>query len=80
MRARLKKNLPLRQRLRRRLHNSAWAATADLDKTIVEAMAKGKQAILKGTPQKGKPTTDTYSLAGFVQALAMIDKACGIKR
>jgi len=60
--------------------DSAWAATADLDRTIVEAMAKGKQAILKGTPQKGKPTTDTYSLAGFVQALAMIDRACGIKR
>ena len=60
--------------------DSAWAATSDLDKTIVEAMAKGKQAVLKGTPQKGKPTTDTYSLAGFSQALAMIDKACGIKR
>jgi hypothetical protein len=60
--------------------NSAWAATSDLDKTIVEAMAKGKQAILKATPQKGKPTTDTYSLAGFSQTLAMIDKACSIKR
>src|SRR5208282_1342224 len=60
--------------------DSAWARTADLDKTIVETMAKGKQAIVKGTPQKGLPTTDTYSLAGFVQALAMIDKACGIKR
>ena len=60
--------------------DSAWAATSDLDKTIVEAMTKGKQAILKATPQKGKPTTDTYSLAGFNQALAMIDKACGIKR
>jgi hypothetical protein len=60
--------------------DSAWAATSDLDKMIVEAMAKGKQAILKATPPKGKPTTDTYSLAGFTQALAMIDKACGIKR
>src|SRR5271169_6396889 len=60
--------------------DSGWARTADLDKAIVEAMAKGKQAILKGTPQKGKPTADTYSLAGFAQALAMIDKACGIKR
>jgi len=60
--------------------NSAWAATSDLDKTIVEAMAKDKQAILKATPLKGKPTTDTYSLAGFSQVLAMIDKACGIKR
>jgi Invasion associated locus B (IalB) protein len=60
--------------------DSAWARTADLDRTIVEAMAKGKQAIVRGIPQKGQPTTDTYSLAGFAQALAMIDKACGIKR
>jgi len=60
--------------------DSAWARTADLDKTIVEAMAKGKQAVLKSVPQKGSPTTDTYSLGGFAQALALIDKACGIKR
>jgi Invasion associated locus B (IalB) protein len=60
--------------------DSAWARTSDLDKTIVEAMAKGKQAVVKGTPQNGRPTTDTYALAGFAQALAMIDKACGVKR
>lgn len=61
-------------------NDSAWARTAELDKTIVEAMAKGKQAVVRGTPQKGPPTTDTYSLAGFVQALSLIDKACEIKR
>jgi invasion protein IalB len=60
--------------------DSAWARTADLDKSIVEAMAKGKQAVVKGIPQKGQTVTDTYSLAGFTQALAMIDKACSIKR
>jgi Invasion associated locus B (IalB) protein len=60
--------------------DSAWARTAELDKTIVEAMVKGKQAVVKGAPQKGQPTIDTYSLAGFAQALAMIDKACGVKR
>jgi invasion protein IalB len=60
--------------------DSAWARTADLDKTIVDAMAKGKQAVVKGIPQKGQPVTDTYSLTGFSQALAMIDKACNIKR
>jgi len=60
--------------------DGAWARTSDLDKMIVESMAKGKQAVVKGIPQKGRPTTDTYSLAGFAQALAMIDKACGIKR
>jgi hypothetical protein len=60
--------------------DGAWARTAELDKTIVEAMAKGKQAVVTGTPQKGPTTTDIYSLAGFAQVLAMIDKACEIKR
>lgn len=60
--------------------DSAWARTPELDRSIVEAMTKGKQATVKGTPQKGRATTDTYSLAGFAQALAIIDKACGVKR
>jgi hypothetical protein len=60
--------------------DSAWARTAELDKAIVEAMAKGKQAVVKGVPQNGQPTTDTYSLAGFAQTLALIDKACDVKR
>ena len=60
--------------------DSAWARTSELDKSIVEAMAKGKQAIVKGMSQKGLATTDTYSLAGFAQALALIDKACDVKR
>ena len=59
---------------------SAWARTSELDKTIVETMAKGRQAVVKATPLKGPATIDTYSLAGFAQALAMIDKACEIKR
>ena len=59
---------------------SAWARTSELDKTIVETMAKDKQAVVKAAPQKGPTTTDTYSLAGFAQMLAMIDKACEIKR
>jgi hypothetical protein len=60
--------------------DSAWARTAELDKAIVTAMARGKRAIVRGQPQRGPATTDTYSLAGFPQALALIDKACGIKR
>jgi len=46
----------------------------------VTALAKGKQAVVKGVPQKGPTTTDTYPLAGFAKALALIDKACGVKR
>jgi hypothetical protein len=60
--------------------DSAWARTPELDKSIVEAMTKAKQAVVKGMPKKGPTTTDTYSLAGFAQALALIDKACDVKR
>jgi hypothetical protein len=60
--------------------DTAWSRTSDLDKAIVEAMAKGRQAVLKATPQKGPGTTDTYSLSGFAPTLALIDKACGVKR
>lgn len=60
--------------------DSAWARTSDLDKTIVTALGKAKQAVAKGNPQKGPTTTDIYALGGFAQALAMIDKACGVKR
>jgi hypothetical protein len=60
--------------------DSAWARTSDLDKQIVTALAKEKDAVVKGTPKKGRGTTDTYSLAGFAKALALIDKACDVKR
>jgi hypothetical protein len=60
--------------------DTAWARTADLDRSIVGALAKEKQAIVKAAPKKGRTTTDTYSLSGFSKALAMIDKACDIKR
>ena len=60
--------------------DGAWARTAELDRTIVGTLAHAKSAVVKGTPQKGRPTTDVYSLAGFAKALALIDKACGVKR
>jgi Invasion associated locus B (IalB) protein len=60
--------------------DTAWSRTSDLDKTIVEAMAKGRLAVIKATSQKGSPTSDTYSLSGFSHTLGLIDKACGIKR
>jgi Invasion associated locus B (IalB) protein len=60
--------------------DTAWSRTSDLDKAIVAAMAKGNHAAIDGTPAKGPPTNDTYSLAGFSRALALIDKACGVAR
>lgn len=60
--------------------DSAWARTSELDHSIVTALTKEKQAVVKATPKKGRPTTDTYSLVGFSKTLALIDKACDVKR
>jgi hypothetical protein len=60
--------------------DSAWARTSELDRSIVTALGKEKQAVVKASPRKGRATTDTYSLAGFAKALALIDKACDIRR
>jgi len=60
--------------------DSAWSRDAATDKAVVDAMAKAKQAVLKGTSARGTNTTDTYSLDGFAPMLAQIDKACGVKR
>jgi Invasion associated locus B (IalB) protein len=60
--------------------DTAWARDAATDKALVEALAKGKQAVMKGVSARGTATTDTYTLAGFGQALGEIDKACGVKR
>ena len=60
--------------------DTAWARTSELDKAIVDAMIKGNQASVKATPVRGPTTNDTYSLAGFSEALTLIDKACEVKR
>lgn len=60
--------------------DTAWSRTSDTDKAIVATITKGRTAVVKGTPEKGPPTTDTYPLAGFSRALALIDKACGVRR
>jgi hypothetical protein len=60
--------------------DTAWSRTSDLDRTITEALAKGRQAVVKAVPARGRPTTDTYSLTGFTDVLKLIDKACDVKR
>ena len=60
--------------------DSAWARTAELDSTIVSALARARQAVIHAVPQKGPPAADVYELSGFAKALALIDKACGVPR
>lgn len=58
----------------------AWAKDAAADKTLVEAMRKAKDAGLRATPGKGTAISGSLPLSGFGDALAAIDKACGVKR
>ena len=60
--------------------DAAWAPDAATDKAVTEALAKGKRAVLKASSARGTATTDIYSLDGLKEALAAIDKACGVKR
>ena len=55
---------------------SAWARN---DKAVVAALLKGKSVIVHGTPAKGDPVADTFSLDGFAKAYADINKACDVK-
>jgi invasion protein IalB len=58
----------------------AWAKDAAADKAVVAALQKGNGAALHATPVKGSALTAEVSLKGFSDALAAIDKACGVKR
>jgi hypothetical protein len=59
---------------------TAWARDSDTDKAVVTAMARGTDVTAKAKPAGASETTDTYSLAGFSDALAQIDKACKVTR
>jgi Invasion associated locus B (IalB) protein len=58
----------------------AWAKDAATDKAITIALSKGKEAVVKAVSERNNASTDTYSLDGFGQMLALIDKACSVKR
>lgn len=59
--------------------DGAWAKDGATDQALVEMMKKGNSLVVRGTPTTGKPTVDTYSLAGFGAAYADIGKACNVK-
>ncbi|HWE71858.1 MAG TPA: invasion associated locus B family protein [Stellaceae bacterium] len=58
----------------------AWAADAATDKNVTIALSKGKEAVIKAVSEHNNSSTDTYSLDGFAPTLALIDKACNVKR
>ena len=60
--------------------DAAWAQDAATDKAVTDALAKGRRATLKASSARGTATSDLYALDGLKDALAAIDKACGVKR
>lgn len=59
--------------------DAAWAVDEAGDKALVAAMAKGGNLILRGTASTGAATADTYRLAGFKDAYALVQKECGAR-
>lgn len=58
--------------------DAAWARDEATDQAIAEAMKKGKAMTVIGSSARGTKTTDTYSLAGFNDALAKIHAVCNM--
>jgi hypothetical protein len=59
--------------------HSAWSRDADTDKAVVAAMAAGQDLVVKAKLAT-RSIVDDYSLTGFSQALAALDKACSYRR
>jgi hypothetical protein len=60
--------------------DGAWTRDAETDLKVVTALAKGREALVRAEPAKGKLTVDRYDLKGFSAGLALIDKACNVAR
>ena len=54
----------------------AWPTTVADDGRLVEAMKRGKDAIVTGVSSRGTTTRDTFSLLGFTAALEEAEARC----
>jgi hypothetical protein len=57
---------------------SAWLQSLNDNQHLIEIMGKGVSAVASGTSSRGTKTVDTYSLAGFDDALAKIHAVCNM--
>ena len=55
---------------------SAWLQQLNENPRLITAMQEGVSAVASGTSTKNTKTSDTYSLAGFNDALAKIHAVC----
>jgi hypothetical protein len=57
---------------------SSWLQQLNDNNRLIDAMHSGVSAVASGTSMRGTKTNDTYSLAGFNDALAKIHAACNM--
>jgi hypothetical protein len=57
---------------------AAWISSLGDAPRLIDAMSKGVSAVALGSPIKGAKSVDTYSLAGFPDALAKIHATCNM--
>ena len=56
--------------------NNVWAKNAAQESQLIDEMRKGAKLMIKAASKKGKVTVDSYSLAGFSQAIDRALKDC----
>lgn len=57
---------------------SSWLLQLNDNNRLVDAMQAGVSAVASGVSQRGTKTSDTYSLAGFNDAMAKVHAACNM--
>ncbi len=56
-----------------------WVKNAARESALIAEMKKGVTLEIKAASTKGNPSTDTYSLTGFSQAMERLQKECAGK-
>ena len=56
--------------------NGAWLRNTAEEGRLIQAMRSGAVVVVKGVPERGGATTDTFSLRGLGQALDLIAQQC----
>lgn len=60
--------------------DKAWAADAETDKKIVDALRRGSRVTVAAVPERGANTTDVFGLSGSSRAYDEMSKACNVRR
>ena len=57
-------------------NDGAWIRNVTEEASMVEAMRKGSELVIKGTSGRGTASTDQFSLKGLTEALNRADQEC----